>query len=174
VRAEPGKDDKEEDMPSPAVEEGGTGVSEFVQMLQKKGPNPKPLDQMLLAVFRKRTDPMKCKLAISRWLTTPVKQIQDDANKHATQEDIDQMVELFLQWHREPQDTMELQQKSDDDLSAEFLRGYKEFSTRTGSLFGSEHPCWQNTGIKCADWHVVHSVCGGVFGQFAFRVATKT
>jgi len=116
---------------------------------------------------------MKCKLAISGWLTTPVKQMQDDANKHATQEDIDQMVELFLQCYWEPQDTKELQQKHDDDLSAEFLRGYHEFSTHTGGLFGSEHPCWQNTGIKCADWHFVYSLCGGVFVHFAHRVATK-
>jgi len=118
-------------MPAPAVEEEGTGVSEFVQMLQKKGPNPKPLDQRLMAVFRKCTDPMKCKLTISGWLTTPVKQIQDDASKHATQDDLDQMVEQFLQWYREPQDTQELQQKSNDDLSAEFLRGGHEFSTHT-------------------------------------------
>jgi len=40
---------------------------------------------------------MKCKLAISGWLATPVKQIQDDANKYATQEDIDKIIELFLQ-----------------------------------------------------------------------------
>jgi len=173
VRAEPSKDDEEEDMPVPAVEEEGTGTSEFVQMLQKKGPNPKPLDQRILAVFRKCTDPTKCKLTISGWLTTPVKQIQDDANKHATQEDIDQMVELFLQWYREPQDTLELQQKSDDDLRAEFLRGYREFSTHTGLIFGSECPCWRNTGIKCADWHFLYSVRGGVFGKFACRVATK-
>jgi len=171
VRAEPSKDDKEEDMPLPAVEEEGTGVSEFVQMLQKKGPNPKPLDQRLMAVFRKRTDPMKCKLAISGWLTTPVKQIQDDANNHATQDDLDQMVELFLQWCRVPQDTKELQQKSDDDISAEFLRGHHEISTHTGPIFGSERPCWRNT--ECADWHHVCSVRGTVFGQFAFVVATK-
>jgi len=75
VREELGKDDKPEDMPVQAVEEEGTGITEFVQMLQKKGPNPKPLDQRLLTVFRKHTEPMKCKLAISGWLTTPVKQI---------------------------------------------------------------------------------------------------
>jgi len=92
VRADPSKDDEEEDMLPPAVEEEGTGVSEFVQMLQKKGPNPKPLSQRILAVFKKRTDPMKCKLAISGWLTTPVKQIQDDANAHATQDDLDARV----------------------------------------------------------------------------------
>jgi len=89
VRADPSKDDEEEDMPAPAVEEEGAGASEFVQMLQKKGPNPKPLSQRILAVFKKRTDPMKCKLAISGWLTTPVKQILDDANAHATQDDLD-------------------------------------------------------------------------------------
>jgi len=65
VREEPGKDDEPEDMPAPAVDEEGTGTTQFVQMLQKKGPNPKPLDQRLLAVFRKHTDPMKHKLAIS-------------------------------------------------------------------------------------------------------------
>jgi len=75
VREDPSKDDTPDDMPVPAVEEEGTGTTEFVQMLQKKGPNPKPLDQRLLVVFRKRTLPMKCKLAISGWLTTPVKQI---------------------------------------------------------------------------------------------------
>jgi len=160
-------------MQAPTVEEEGTGTSEFVQMLQKKGPNPKPLSQRILAVFRKHTDPMKCKLAISGWLTTPVKQIQDDTNVHATQGDIDQMVELFLQWHRSPQDTKELQQKHDNDLSYEFLRGYREFSTRTVSLFGSERPCWKNTGIKCADWHFVYSLRGGVFGHFALSVAKE-
>jgi len=83
------------------------------------------------------------------------------------------MVELFLQWCQSPQDTKELQQKHDNDISAEFLRGFHEFSTHTGGLFGSERPCWQNTGIKCADWYFLYSLQGGVFGHFACRVAAK-
>jgi len=161
VRADPSKDDEPEDMAEPQeVEEEGTGATAFVEMLQKKGPNPKPLNERLLAVFKKRTDPMKCSVAISGWLTCPVKQIQDDAKKHAKQEDLDKMTELCLQWHRVPQETKELQQKHDDDLHAEFLRGFHEFSTHTGALYGNERPCWRNTGIKTSDWHYLYSVRG--------------